>query len=40
MRSLKAVALGPGLGRADDTVELVRELVKEPVPMLIDADGL
>ncbi len=40
MSKLKAVALGPGLGRAEETVALVHELIKEPVPMLIDADAL
>jgi ADP-dependent NAD(P)H-hydrate dehydratase / NAD(P)H-hydrate epimerase len=40
MGRFKAVALGPGLGREGATVELVRELVKEPVPLLLDADGL
>jgi len=42
MGRLKATALGPGMGRDDDTVALVRELVKaEPdVPLVIDADGL
>jgi NAD(P)H-hydrate epimerase len=40
LHELKAVVLGPGLGRVDDTVVLVRELIREPVPMLIDADGL
>jgi len=40
MQSLKAVVLGPGLGRADGTAALVPELIKEPLPMLIDADGL
>ncbi len=39
-RDLKAVVLGPGLGRADETVELVRALVQEDAPLLIDADGL
>jgi ADP-dependent NAD(P)H-hydrate dehydratase / NAD(P)H-hydrate epimerase len=40
MGRFKAVALGPGIGREGATVELVRELVKEPVPLLLDADGL
>ena len=40
MREMQATALGPGMGRADETVALVRELIKEPVPLLIDADGL
>ena len=36
-----AVALGPGMGRADETAELVRAFVREsPVPMVIDADAL
>lgn len=40
MQEMQATALGPGLGRADETVALVRELIEEPVPLLIDADGL
>ncbi len=42
MGRLKATALGPGMGRDDDTVALVRELVKAAgdVPLVIDADGL
>jgi hydroxyethylthiazole kinase-like uncharacterized protein yjeF len=36
-----AVVLGPGLGRADGTRELARELVQRiDVPLVIDADGL
>ncbi len=39
--SPKAVCLGPGLGRKDDTTEAVRILIKEcSVPMVIDADAL
>ena len=40
---LKATALGPGMGRDDDTVALVRELVdsgRPTTPLVIDADGL
>jgi hydroxyethylthiazole kinase-like uncharacterized protein yjeF len=37
---MQATALGPGMGRADETVALVRDLIKEPVPLLLDADGL
>ena len=42
MGGLKATALGPGMGRADDTVALVRELVQTEagVPLVIDADAL
>ncbi|HJW75650.1 MAG TPA: NAD(P)H-hydrate dehydratase, partial [Thermoleophilia bacterium] len=40
MQEMQATALGPGMGRAEETVALVRELIKEPVPLLIDADGL
>lgn len=40
MSGLKATVLGPGLGRAEETVDAVRELVREPVPLLLDADGL
>ncbi len=37
----KVLALGPGIGTAPATQELVASLVKEsPVPMVIDADGL
>jgi ADP-dependent NAD(P)H-hydrate dehydratase / NAD(P)H-hydrate epimerase len=36
-----ALILGPGLGRADGTQELARELARRaPVPLLLDADGL
>ena len=42
MGRLKATALGPGMGRDDDTVALVRALVTAAadVPLVIDADGL
>jgi NAD(P)H-hydrate epimerase len=42
MARLKAAALGPGMGRDDDTVGLVRELVgaAPETPLVIDADGL
>jgi NAD(P)H-hydrate epimerase len=40
MAAMKATVLGPGMGRDDETVALVRELVAEDVPLLIDADGL
>lgn len=36
-----AVAIGPGLGRSDGTVELVRILLERlPMPVVLDADGL
>jgi NAD(P)H-hydrate epimerase len=36
-----AVAIGPGLGRSDGTVELVRILLERlAVPVVLDADGL
>ncbi|MCX6372187.1 MAG: NAD(P)H-hydrate dehydratase [Actinobacteria bacterium] len=37
---LKAVALGPGLGRGDEARLLVRELLGLDRPVLLDADGL
>ncbi len=37
---LAAVVLGPGLGRADETILLARELLAVEKPLLIDADGL
>ena len=37
---LKAVALGPGLGRGDGAQLLVRELLGLDRPLLLDADGL
>jgi NAD(P)H-hydrate epimerase len=40
MAAMKATVLGPGMGRDGETVALVRELVAEDVPLLIDADGL
>ncbi len=37
----KAVALGPGLGQAEETFALVRRLVSAcPLPLVLDADGL
>lgn len=36
-----ALVIGPGLGRAEETRELVRELVRQSaVPVILDADGL
>jgi NAD(P)H-hydrate epimerase len=37
---LRAVVLGPGLGRADETVLLAREVLGVDRPLLVDADGL
>ena len=37
---LKAVAVGPGLGRADEAKLLVRELITLDRPLVLDADGL
>ena len=37
---LKAVAVGPGLGRGDEAQLLVRELLQVDAPLLLDADGL
>jgi len=37
----KCLAIGPGLGQAEDTKKLVCRIIKEsPVPVLVDADGL
>lgn len=37
----KALAIGPGIGTADKTRDLVKGLVEDsPVPVVIDADGL
>ena len=36
-----AMAVGPGLGRSEESARLVRELVRRsPVPLVLDADGL
>ncbi len=36
-----ALAIGPGIGQAEETCALVRRLIHEcPLPMVIDADGL
>ncbi len=36
-----AVALGPGIGQADEVTAFVREMVRQcPAPLVIDADGL
>jgi NAD(P)H-hydrate epimerase len=41
LRGKKAVVLGPGLGLADETRELVGKLYNEvDLPMVLDADGL
>ena len=41
LREASALCLGPGLGRATDTVQLVRTLLQEvKIPTVIDADGL
>jgi NAD(P)H-hydrate epimerase len=37
---LGAAILGPGMGRADQTQLLVRELLNHDVPLLLDADAL
>ncbi|HOX37060.1 MAG TPA: NAD(P)H-hydrate dehydratase [Candidatus Brocadiia bacterium] len=40
-RASDAVAIGPGLGRHDETTMIVRELARSvAAPMVIDADGL
>ena len=37
----KALVVGPGLGREEETVSQVRQLIAEaPVPVVVDADGL
>jgi len=37
----ECVAIGPGLGRLEETAALVRHVVREcPIPLVIDADGL
>lgn len=37
---MRAAAVGPGLGRADEARLLVRELIGLDLPLLLDADGL
>ncbi len=38
---MKAVALGPGLGRSESTVREARVLIAQaPIPLVLDADGL
>lgn len=40
-RRMQVVAIGPGLGRQPETMELVRELVRRlEIPIILDADGL
>ena len=36
----QVLALGPGLGTASHTVELIRRLVRLDIPLVLDADGL
>ncbi len=41
LAGVDALGLGPGLGRAAETLEFVRAVVREsPVPTVVDADGL
>jgi NAD(P)H-hydrate epimerase len=41
MEGKKCVALGPGLGQAEETKRLVQKIVEScPIPLVIDADGL
>ncbi len=41
MEGKKCVALGPGLGQAEETKSLVYKIVEtSPIPLVIDADGL
>ncbi|MBB6284812.1 NAD(P)H-hydrate dehydratase [Geobacillus subterraneus] len=37
---IDAMAIGPGMGRTDGVRRLVNELVRHPVPIVIDADAL
>ncbi|PQV65307.1 NAD(P)H-hydrate epimerase [Abditibacterium utsteinense] len=40
-KGVQVVALGPGIGRSEETQNLVRRIVREcPVPLVIDADAL
>jgi len=44
LKKVSAVAIGPGLGVAPDTVEAVEEIInlvnEEGIPLVVDADGL
>lgn len=41
LRGIDVLAVGPGLGRASETAELVRRLLREThLPAVLDADGL
>ncbi|RPI34871.1 MAG: NAD(P)H-hydrate dehydratase [Nitrospiraceae bacterium] len=41
MEKIDAIGVGPGMGVSDDTGRLLSELVlRSPVPMVIDADGI
>ncbi len=40
MKAMKATALGPGMGRDEQSVTFARQIVAEKVPLVIDADGL
>ncbi|ATA59821.1 bifunctional ADP-dependent (S)-NAD(P)H-hydrate dehydratase/NAD(P)H-hydrate epimerase [Geobacillus stearothermophilus] len=37
---IDAIAVGPGMGRTEGVRRLVNELVRQPVPLVIDADAL
>ncbi|HEX9996972.1 MAG TPA: NAD(P)H-hydrate dehydratase [Abditibacterium sp.] len=40
-KGVQVVALGPGIGRSDETQKLVSRIVREcPIPLVIDADAL
>jgi NAD(P)H-hydrate epimerase len=40
-KNVEVVALGPGLGRSDESFEFVRRVVREcDAPLLVDADAL
>ena len=41
MAGKKCLAIGPGLGQAEETKKLVCRIIKEsPIPVVVDADGL
>ena len=41
MRGADALLFGPGIGRGEDTVEILREILKfSQIPIILDADGL
>lgn len=40
LRRVRAIAIGPGIGRGPRATALVGRVLREPIPVVVDADGL